>query len=272
MADKIYRDDTAIIEAEIFDENGVDNLVASSVSWTVRKPDGTNITGGPSAVSSTQANILVNDTDLTGLYATQVTFILADSSRKSTVVHFEVLDPLHLSSSVDTGSDAAVDRAWMKLEDLFDSDLGGPHVRDRTTNQFSRDKIARFVPDALYSINNTYQPPTGFDETSFPWDAHTPLMAQSLLVESIFQLMRSYAEQPLPVGGNVTYFDRRDYLSRWQSILTLEETKFMTWLDLFKQGQLGYATTSTLVGGYASGYAMPPRYMRGRYPTLAYRW
>lgn len=273
MADKVFKNDTAIIEANIYDENGVDPLQASTVSWTIRKPDGTDILGGPQAVAETIANILVNDTDLPGLYATQVTFTLSDGSRKSTVVNFEVNDPLELhTSSLASGEDAAIDRAWMKLEDLFDSEFGGPHLRDRTMNQFSRDKIARFIPDALYGINNTYQPATNFDETNFPYDAHTPLLSQALLVESIYQLIRSYAEQPNPVGGNVTFFDRRDYLNRWQTILQLELTKLMGWLDLFKRDQLGYATSSTLVGGYASGYATPPRYMRGRYPTVAYRW
>ena len=272
MASRVFKNDTAIIEANIYDENGVDPLAAQSVSWTVRKPDGTDVTGGPQSIEATQANILINDTDLPGVYATQVSFTLEDGSRKSTVVNFEVLDPLQVSSDTTTGEDAAVDRAWMKLEDLFDSELGGPHMRDRTENQFSRDKIARFLPDALYGINNTYQPATGFDEMTFPWDAHTPLVAQALLVESIYHLIRTYAEQPNYVGGNVAWEDRRDYLQRWQSIREFEENKLVSWLDLFKRGLLGYATSSTLVGGYASGYATPPRYMRGRYPTVAYRW
>lgn len=274
MADKVFKNDTAIIEANILDEDGVNPLPASSVDWIVRKPDGTDIPGGPATVSKTEANILVNDTVSTGLYAAQVTFTLQDGSRKSTVVNYEVIDPLQITSDTDSviGVEAAVDRAWMKLEDLFDSEFGGPHVRDRTMAQFSRDKIKRFVPDALYGINNTYQPATGYTETDFPYLQHTPLLSQALLVESIFHLIRVYTEQPAPIGGNVTYFDRRDYLNRWQSVLTLEEQKLVGWLDLFKRDQLGYSSTSTLLGGYAGTYAQPPRFMRGRYPYIGYRW
>jgi hypothetical protein len=83
--------------------------------------------------------------------------------------------------------------------------------------------------------------------------------------------MRSYVEQPLPVGSNVTYFDRRDYLQRWQTILQIEQEKLILWIDLFKQGQMGLGSTAMLIGGYNSpGYRIP-RYMRGRYPYTV-RW
>jgi hypothetical protein len=272
MADKVFKGDSAILEANILSQDGVNPLSATQVSWVVRKPDGTTITGGPTNVPATQANVVVNDTSQTGTYASQITFTLNDGNKKSTVVNFEVFDPLEQADVSTTGSDAAVHRAWMKLEDLFDSQFGGPHVRDRTEAQFSPQKISLLLPDALYGINQTYQPTTNYDATTFPWDQHTPLAAQALLVESIYHLIRSYTEQPAPVGTGVTYFDRRDYLARWQSVLTLEETKLTTWLDLFKRDQLGYSSTATLLGGYAGTYARPPRYMRGRFPYIGYRW
>jgi hypothetical protein len=102
----------------------------------------------------------------------------------------------------------------MKLEDLFDSELGGPHLRDRTLANFDKPKMANLLPDALYSIGATFSPAVIYTEASFPFTEHSSLAAQSLLVESIRHLMRSYVEQPLPVGSNVTYFDRRDYLQR----------------------------------------------------------
>lgn len=272
MADKIFKGDSAILEANILSQDGVNPIPASSVSWTVRKPDNTTLAGGPATVTNTQATIVVNDTSLVGTYASQITFTLDDGNRKSTVVNFEVFDPLEQSDVLTTGEQAAIERAWMKLEDIFDSEFGGPHLRDRTEKQFNSQKLALLLPDALYGINQTYQPITNFTDISFPWDAHTPLAAQALLVESIYHLVRSYTEQPAPVGSNVTYFDRRDYLSRWQSVLTLEEQKLLTWLDLFKRDQLGYSSTATLLGGYAGTYARPPRYMRGRYPYIGYRF
>ena len=156
----------------------------------------------------------------------------------------------------------------MKLEDLWDSDLGGPHLRDATKAIFDREKIRRLLPDALYNINNVYQPATGFDETTFPYQNHRPLLAQALLVESIGHLMRAYVEQPLPAGANVSYFDRRDYLQRWQMILQMELDKLNRWLDLFKRDLMGLGYSAMLVGGYASYPSRVPRYMRGRYPYI----
>jgi hypothetical protein len=68
------------------------------------------------------------------------------------------------------------------------------------------------------------------------------------------------------MGSNVSYFDRRDYLQRWESILRMEQETFTTWLDLFKQSLFGFGDAAILVGGYNSPAYRIPRYMRGRYP------
>lgn len=272
--DRVYKGDTAIIEANLFDEDGVSPIPVQSASWQVRKPDGNIATGGPTVIEDSEISIAFADTVLPGSYSTQVTFLLPDSSKRSTVLSFEVVDPLESTNigTSDTPEEKVIDRAWMKLEDLFDSELGGPHLRDRTLQNFDREKMKRLVPDALYNINNYYQPSTGFDEATFPYDAHSPLLAQGILVESIYHLMRSYVEQPTPVGaGTPTYFDRRDYLNRWQMILTGEEKRLDMWLDLFKRDQMGFGSSSLLVGGYASYGNRVPRYMRGKYP-YTYRW
>jgi hypothetical protein len=267
MAQRIYVNDTALIDVDIVGDDGVNHLTASTVEYTFKKPDGTTITGGPQAVSESEATVVIADTDLPGLYTGQITFVLADSSRRSVVSQFEVIDPLQTTEDATTPLESVIDRAWMKLEDLFDSDLGGPWLRDRTLSIFDREKLARLLPDALYNINNSYQPALGYDDNNFPFTQHSPLLSQALLVESIYHLMRSYVEQPAPLGGgNITYFDRRDYLSRWQSILQGEEDKLNKWLDLFKRDQMGFGSGAILVGGYASFAARYPRYIRGRYP------
>jgi len=126
--------------------------------------------------------------------------------------------------------------------------------------------MAKLLPDALYTIGATFTPVIEYTEDNFPFDHHSPLAGQSLLVESIRHLMRSYVEQPVPVGSNVTYFDRRDYLNRWQSILQMEVDKLTAWIDIFKQSQFAFGSTAMLVGGYNSPAYRIPRYMRGRYP------
>jgi hypothetical protein len=272
MRDRVYKGDTAIIEANLFDEDGVSNLATTMVEWQVKKPDGTLANGGPTPIEASDASIAFIDTALPGMYSAQITFTLAGGNKRSTVLTFEVVDPLETSSESTTPIEATVDRAWMKLEDLFDSELGGPHLRDRTLANFDRGKMARFLPDALYNINNFYQPSTGFDETNFPYDQHGPLLSQAVLVESLYQLQRSYVEQPTPMGaGQPTYFDRRDYMNRWNTVKKEEEARLNMWLDLFKRGQMSFGNSSLLVGGYASYSSRVPRYMRGQYPHV-YRW
>jgi len=131
---------------------------------------------------------------------------------------------------------------------------------------FDKTKLSKLLPDALYNIGATFTPIIEYTEENFPFDHHSVLAGQALLVETIRHLMRSYVEQPLPVGSNVTYFDRRDYLNRWQSILQMEVDKLSAWIDLFKQGQYAFGSTAMLVGGYNSPAYRIPRYMRGRYP------
>ena len=265
MPDRVYIGDTALIEVAIYDEDNVSPLAAIEVSWKFRKPDGTILLGGPQSVQETYAIIALTDTDLAGPYDGQITFTLSDDSKRSAVESFEVVDPLESSTEATTGLDGAIDRAWMKLEDLFDSELGGPWLRDKTMAYFDKNKLARLLPDALYYINNFYQPASNYDDINFPFDQHGPLLSQALLVEGIYHLMRSYVEQYLPANSNISYFDRRDYLQRWGTVLQLEEKKLLAWLDIFKRDLMGFGSTSTLIGGY-NGIPQAPRYMRGRFP------
>src|SRR5581483_281039 len=112
----------------------------------------------------TYAIIALTDTDLAGPYDGQITFTLSDDSKRSAVESFEVVDPLESSTEATTGLDGAIDRAWMKLEDLFDSELGGPWLGDKTMAYFDKNKLARLLPDALYYINNFYQPASNYDD------------------------------------------------------------------------------------------------------------
>lgn len=272
MADRVYTGDTALIEAFLYDEDGATPLSVVSADVEVKLPDGT-IESDTLGVSTSEIEAAWNLTNQVGLYQGRVRFELTNGALKSVPFTFEVIDPFQTTTEATTPIEIAIDRAWMKLEDLFDSELGGPWLRDKTKNEFDREKIQRFVPDALYTIGATYQPVVMYDETNFPFDAHTPLLSQALLVEAIHHLIRSYVEQPQPVGGgNITYFERRDYLNRWQSVLEMEDKKLIGWIDLFKKEQMGYGSTATLLGGYSNVYGRSPRYMRGRYPYVHIRW
>ena len=184
--------------------------------------------------------------------------------RKSQLVTFEAVDAL--GSSNETPEDIAIDRAWLKLEDCFDSDMGGPWLRDMTLSTFSRNKMAKLNLDAIYRINFTFYPVTNFTEASFDYANDGPLFSQALLVETIYHLMRSYVEQPSPDGNPVTWFNRRDYLDRWRSILEIEEKKFSNWLDTWKSQYFQFGSGAMLIGGYASTALRAPRALRTRLP------
>lgn len=277
MADKIYIEDSAVLEASIDFDDPDAAATAVDVNWTIVKPDNTNLVS--SVTSLLTGNEVVGvipgtDIDQVGLWRARAKFDLDDGTTRSVLINFEVLDPLApIAADTDNTLDWVLDHAWMKLEDLFDSELGGPYLDDRTIKNFSRDKMARFVPDALYYINNDSQPVTSFDSTNFPLSQHKSLLAQGVLVESIYQLMRSYVEQPNPVGQAITYFDRRDYLQRWQSVLTLEEQKLQKLIDIFKLQYLGFGSSAILIGGYASSLVRTPAAYRTRYPryVMPYR-
>lgn len=269
---RVYKGDTAILDAYLYDEDGVTPLDATSVSWQIQKPDGTIIPGGPLTLNPAQAEVIIADNNTTdpGLYYLSAQFTLADGSKKSSeLITYEVTDPFKettASAANASDKDKAIDHAWMKLEDLFDSDIGGPWLREKTLRLFDKSKMGRLLPDALYYINNVDQPVTAFDDTSFPYQQHSALLSQALLVETIYHLIRSYAEQPNPIGQPITYFDRRDYIQRWQQILQPEEKKLQDWLSIFKFQYTGFGSSALLVGGYASSLVRTPAAYRARYP------
>jgi len=97
----------------------------------------------------------------------------------------------------------ALDLAWLKVEDGFDSLPGGPYLLDITRKSFNQQKSSLLMPFALQRINYTFPNPSTpiFDLVSFPWTDHHTLMAQALTLEIIQHLIRSYSEVPLPVGS-----------------------------------------------------------------------
>lgn len=310
---RIYRDDTALLEAALFEADEITPEVPVSVTWELRSPSQRNLIVSQLPSEPNLDDIVISSTPLTvntilypawsvfewdgivwneipptgsstltgntaslsvpgavinetGLYKGRARFTLDDSSVRSTPLSFESIDPFDDIGITDI--DNVIDRAWMKLEDCFDSELGGPHLRDRTLAIFDKEKMSLLLPDALFNINNEFTPITSYTEENFPYNPSGPLLTQALLVETIYHLMRSYAEQPLPVGaGQISYFDRRDYLQRWQTILQMEETKYLRWLALFKNELMGFGSGALLVGGYAT-YARMPRFMRARYPRV----
>jgi hypothetical protein len=306
---RIYVDDTAVVVADIWEEDEETPLIPSFVTWEFARPDNSMLTVGSlpatadlddrivitqtigafpqwsvlswdgaawvdtgaealSALIENEANFVIPGEAINkpGSYRGRARFKLADDTWRSHPVQFEAIDPL--ITEVDLlGVNGAVNHAWMKLEDLFDSELGGPWAQDETRANIDRNKLKMLLPDALYLINQGFQPVTSFDDTNFPPN-HMPLLSSALLVEMIYHLMRTYVEQPLPAGANINWMDRRDYLQRWQSVLALEEKRLMERVDIFKREYTGFGSSALLVGGYASTLTRTPAGLRARYPRF----
>lgn len=308
MADRIFLNDSAVIESDLTDDETGEPVDVTAVNYRFNDPNGvplfvstlplTPYIGQTVALTAVVTPFTINDivrwdgtqwnlltqvdnalvednvsvfvfpaemTNLPGLYQGRAQFTTTDGLTKSTKVWFEVVDPMETAATTIGGK--IVDHTWMKIEDLFDSDLGGPWLRDETKRSFNKQKLHVLLADALYVVNNEYQPVTTFDETNWP-EVHIPLASQALLVEAIYHFVRTYVEQPLPGGAPMGWFDRRDYLQRWQSVLTVEETKLWKMVDVFKLQYTGFGTTSILIGGHSSPITRYSKLWRTRMP----RW
>lgn len=306
---RVYLNDSAPLEASIYDEDGVTAITPASASWEITRPDGNPLLvstlpaytpvvgerivttttigafspfhtlqwngtawidlGPPLANMTLTANTTAYlvptwATYLEGTYKARAKFILSDGSQRSQFLEFEVIDPLAVS---ETDFDKMLDLTWIMFEDCFDSDLGGPYLRDVTLANFDRKKVAQLAPLALLTIN--VKPPVqNFTIDNFPYADSMALFAKALEIEVFKHLMRSYVEQPAVQGsGSISYFDRRDYLQRWQTLYAIEMDEFKHWLALWKRGFYNFGSGSLLIDLKSGRRQMYPQLdrARGRY-------
>lgn len=148
---------------------------------------------------------------------------------------------------------SVVDYSWARFEDLFDSDVGGPHLKMYAQANFGRERVAQLMRVALNNLNSSSQPhstysiePTG---QAFPLTEWSGILEQGTTIEIIKHLMRSYVEQPDAQGVTSARLDRRDYLSRWREILEIETEEYQRQLAVFKMAQMNLGRGAILVGG-----------------------
>lgn len=244
---RVFIGDTMTLQAEIFDDNEalIPQGDISSVTFTVLVP-------GDDPASPTinaQAGTITSDgtgfflvsgsyTIYSGEYKAFAKFMYTDPVTtfvvsKTVLTSFEVIDPFVRTGT--TPADPAVDLCWQKIEDCFDSEYGGPWLRDMTMANFSKDKVRDFVPDVLLEIN-AEMPQTEFTSTSFPWatDDGTSIFGLGLLVSTIRHLMRSYTEQPDQSSSPTPHLDRTRYQQAWASVYAIEKERYDHILPLFK--------------------------------------
>lgn len=221
------------------------------VNYTVRLPDGTtaDLSGEIQPDGSAFARYDTSSGSQIGEYHWIAQFIFESGERTTfpdgNFVVFDPLNPPPLTRDQEIGQEV-----WLRLEDCFDSQEGGPWLRDMTLAYFEPSKVERFIPEGLLLINQ-YPPATNLDLSYFttplldpdpnlPEGTYQPdpdrfIIVEATLIAVIKHLMRSYVEQPNLVSGNAVWQDRRDYLQRWQTILQIEQADFKFMVTLWKR-------------------------------------
>lgn len=246
----VYQGDTAELYAYFYDTGDVPLAQAafSSVSFVVRKPDGTDSTHVGTVNPDGSCFLRYTTTTQVGLYKWTTQATLTTGEKRTYRDEFQTEDPLAdppVTQATEIGNEV-----WMRLEDCFDSELGGPWLRDMTLMYFEPSKVERFIAEGLLRIN-IYPPASNLDLSYFttpipnpdpnlPANTYQPdpdriVLVQATLLAVIKHLMRSYVEQPQPQGANIVWQDRREYLQRWQSIYQIEDAAFKEMVLLWKR-------------------------------------
>ena len=248
--------DTAELTATIYDSEdnpySAENLI--SVTFVIQAPDGTKTEHSGSIEEDGTGSFNFNETTQVGHYTGMATF-RTENGKKSTGVDFETIDPF--MEKEPSPSWIAANDAWEQFEDLFDSEEGGPWLKDMTLSVFNKQKMEKMIDNAILDIN-VQNPETSFQISEFVSEgppvaptASLPILTQGLNLQIIRHLMRSYVEQPNPAGAQIAWHDRRDYLQRWKEVYATEKEQYMRILPLWKRQFLGLGQTRSLVSSKA---------------------
>lgn len=256
-----HQGDTAVITAwpNGYDRNPAPAETISSVLFSIKNPDETITTASGTVTTDGAGYLQYNSTSQLGVYGWSAKFTFTTGEIRSVTGTFKIVGPF--DEITGTYVEQIADEVWFRLEDMFDSDEGGPWLRDMTLKYFEPSKIERFIAPALMQVNQV-QPITEFDLGYFlvqvpntdPLLAGTTqaspdqyIIVWATLIEVIKHLIRSYVEQPDVRGANVVFEDRRDYLQRWQSVLQMEQAAFDKALLLWKRRFIGFGHSALLV-------------------------
>lgn len=257
------------------DDMPAESTDIASVNFTFKRPNGTTTTSAGTIQPDGSGFFRFTDTTQLGLYIWTAQFTLNTGEKRTFRDEFFVNDPMEVPPT--DRKEEVSDEVWMRLEDCFDSELGGPWLRDKTLAYFDPTKVARFIPEGLLMIN--MWPPTtqldlGYFVTAVPEtdpallaldpnatqpDPDRILIVQATLIAVIRHLMRSYTEQPQLQSANISWQDRRDYLQRWGTILQIEEKWFHDYVLLWKRQFYQFGKSALLVHSKA-GRLYPPGY------------
>jgi hypothetical protein len=149
--------DSAELEAYVLEGDDVPVVPSdiASVEFNVEKPDNTETTGTGQIQGNGSGFYRYLETDQVGPYKVKATFTFLDGKVRTDYFTFSIIDPFNPPELTKT--ERIVQAAWRGFEDLFDSEYGGPWLRDMTKAYFNEDKIAELMSEAMLLIN-TYPP------------------------------------------------------------------------------------------------------------------
>lgn len=253
------------------DETLVPQADIHSVTFSVVKPDNATdplvpdlnaVAGTVPADGHGQYTVASTFNDIEGQYKAIATFSYDDAVEdltnltKSVPCDYEVSDPFVRAGA--SPADGAVRQCWTYLEDCFDSEWGGPWLRDMTLAVFDQTKVRALVPQVLLDINNQ-MPFTSYSEESFPYTGDgEALFAEGLLVASLRHLMRAYTEQPDIVSSPVAFMDRKRYQQAWKAQYDVEMEQWKKWLNRWKLQQYDLSHSSLLLYNKAGRFLPGP--------------
>ena len=194
--------------------------------------------------------------------------------------YLQIRDPMPTYDGFSDAEKGAVQLIINLFADSYDSTTGGPHLIEEFQTKFTNERIAQLLNWAVQKMNMSKQPITNWVLSS-PGVAGTfPTNWWGLLImggylEVMRHLIRSYVEQPDIRNADVAYLDRRDYLSRWQSVLQMEQQEYDQMLTLVKRKMMALGSTSMLVsGGIFGGSGSGGLFVAGAYAaaTRAFRF
>ena len=259
----VYDADNAIVDADAPPSASFRNY-ATGVEIFSRTLDATAETGIYRLTLSSA------ETATSGLYYVDFTYDLDTVAQQSRV-------DLEVSAARESAYMALpaiprliVERVWNRFEDLFDSRIGGPHLREYAQSSFGRDRVAELLSTALGRLNIVAQPHQTYSLVSFPYAGFGGLLELATYVEVIKHLIRSYVEQPVPQGVQAVRLDRSSYSRAWADILASEQKDLKAAMDTFKIASLGLGRAAVLVAGGVYGEwsrPTPPTRPRIRQPT-----
>lgn len=272
---RIFLNNSMVLNAYLYsqdDQTLIPTADIDTVTFTVLKPGDSpsaptlaGVAGTIVADGTGQYVVGANVNDVEGEYRAFATFTYDEGVLtglvKSVPVFYDVIDSFERTGT--SPMDPAVDIAWLKLEDCFDSEFGGPWLRDMTMRVFDKTKVREFGPTVLLQINQQ-MPYTDYDIDGFPWgqgDA-TALFGQGLLVETIRHLIRAYTEQPDVISSPVAFMDRKRYADAWRLVYEEEEKLFERWLNRWKLRTYDLTHAAVLLGSKAG--RMLPAPLRSR--------